>query len=217
MAKVKTKEKKTMAWGWIIFWFIVFWPLGVLFLLRKLSKDKSAVWKDSRKVTTMSFVLAGIGVLVFMSIVGSPGVGVYFYLWAVALIGGGIWTFFIAKKMKVNGERYSKYISIIVNQSQTSIDNIASAVGLDYSTVSKDLQKMIDVGYFYGAYIDVAQREIILAKPVMPQETVSPNLHYAQAPSVQVQERIVNCTSCGANNRVTGQLGECEYCGSHLQ
>jgi hypothetical protein len=85
--------------------------------------------------------------------------------------------------------------------------------------VSKDLQKMIDVGYFYGAYIDVAQREIILAKPTVPQEAASSYAQtpYAQAPQAQVQERIVSCKSCGANNRVMGQLGECEYCGSHLQ
>jgi len=212
MAIVGSKEKKSMAWGWIIFWFIVFWPLGVLFLLKKLSKDKSAVLNDSGKVLTMSFVLAGIGVLVFMNTVGRQGFGAYYYLWAVALVGGGVWTFLIARKMKANSERYKKYISIVVNQSQTSIDNIASAVGIAYETALKDLQKMIDAGYFMGAYIDVTQREIILAKTAQPQESVSPVSHPAQT-----QERIVGCKSCGANNRVAGQLGECEYCGSHLQ
>jgi hypothetical protein len=83
--------------------------------------------------------------------------------------------------------------------------------------VSKDLQKMIDAGYFSGAYIDITQREIILAKTAMPQEYVSPISPSAQAPSPQAQERIVSCKSCGANNKVMGQLGECEYCGSHLQ
>jgi len=217
MARTGTKEKKSMAWGWIIFWFIVLWPLGVLFLFRKLSKDKSAVIKDSGKVTVMSFVLAGIGVLVFMNTVGRQGFGAYYYLWAVSLVGGGVWTFFIARKMKADSERYKKYLAIVVNQGQSLIDNIAAAVGFPYETVSNDLQKMIDTGYFAGAYIDISQKEIILPKTTVSNEPVSPISPNAQAPLIQIQERIVSCKGCGANNRVMGQLGECEYCASYLQ
>jgi len=213
MAMAWNKEKKSMAWGWIIVWFILFWPLGALFLFRKLSRDKAAIMRDGKKVTIISFVLVGIGVLIYSMALEVDAA--YFYMWALALVGGGVWTFLMARKMKVEGERYKKYISIVVNQGQTSIDNIASAVGVSYQAAAKDLQKMIDAGYFSGAYIDVTQREIVLARAAPPQGSAS----YAQsAPSaVKVQERIVSCGSCGANNKVKGQIGECEYCGSPLQ
>ncbi|MCL2078935.1 MAG: hypothetical protein FWH17_03725 [Oscillospiraceae bacterium] len=215
MAKAGKKEKKSMAWGWIIFWFILFWPLGMLFLLGKISKDKATIMKDSNKVTIMSFVLVGIGVFIFSRVLNTGGT--YNYLWALSLIGGGVWTFFKARKMKIDGERYKKYISIVINQSQTSIDNIASAVGIPYDAAVKDLQKMIDTGYFTGAYIDVTQREIVLAKTVQVKESTSKEADSLPPSAVQVQERIVACSSCGANNKVKGHVGECEYCGSHLQ
>ncbi|MDR0293649.1 MAG: hypothetical protein LBH95_05795 [Oscillospiraceae bacterium] len=207
MAKAGQKEKRSMAWGWIIFWFILFWPLGALFLFRKLSADKAAVLKDGKKVTVVSFILMGLGAFIFLAALDGS---TYTFFWAVALVGGGIWAFVLARRMKVDGERYKKYIAMIVNQSQTSVDNIASAVGVSYEIAVKDLQKMIDAGYFAGAYIDASQREIVLAKNAPPQVSAGPS-------AVQVQERVVTCGSCGANNKVTGHTGECEYCGSYLQ
>jgi len=146
----------------------------------------------------------GMGVIYLIMAFEDPG------MIAAAIIfdGGGVLVNWFARKTKREGERYKKYISLIVNQSQTSIDNIASAVGVTYEAAAKDLQKMIDAGYFVGAYIDVSQREIVLAKPAQAS---------AGSSVVQVQERVVTCGSCGANNRVMGQIGECEYCGSHLQ
>ena len=166
--------------------------------------------KDSFKLMVVSFILVGIGAFIYINALGD-GI-TYFSFWSASLVGGGVWAFLTAVKMKDDSERYKKYISIIVNQNQTSIENIASAFGVTYEAVEKDLQKMIDLGYLVGAYINVSQREIVLAKPASPNESGS-----TVSSSTPIQERIIACGSCGANNRVTGQLGECEYCGSHLQ
>lgn len=206
----KTKKVKQISWIWVIFWFILFWPVGLIMLFGKINADRATMLKDGKKVTVMSFVLMGLGALIFTRILGGSS-DTYTFLTAFALIGGGIWVFFIAKKMKIDGERYKKYIALVVNQNQTSIDNIASAVGISYDVAAKDLQKMIDTDYFHGAYIDVTQRVIVLAKSA-PQQILQ------AAVGTQIQEKAFACGSCGANNRITiGQIAECEYCGSPLQ
>jgi len=148
----------------------------------------------------------GIGALQFLNgLYGRPGMLVTAILWG----SGGIWLNRIAQRTTLTGERYKKYITLVVNQNYTSIDKIASAVGVSYEDAAQDLQKMINSGYFTGAYINAAQREIVLARTAPSQAF--------QAAAAQTQERVVTCGSCGANNRVSGQFGECEYCGSPLQ
>ena len=203
-----TNTKDTMSWVWIIFWFVVFWPIGLFLLFRKINSDRSVTLNNAQLVTIISYILIGVGVMYLISDM--------FFL-AILLVGAGIWVYRISRKMKATGEKYKKYIAIIVNQSHTSIDNIAAIVDLPYEVVVQDLQKMIDTGYFEGAYIDVNNREIVLAR-VVPQQTSQ--AFVSQTPqnfAAQTQERVIVCKSCGANNRIFGNIGECEYCGSLLQ
>lgn len=200
--------KKSTSWGWIAFWFILFWPVGVFLMLKKLSSDKSATMNSTKILPVVSLVLMGVGVIYLILAITDDSSMI-----PAAIVFGapGIWLFFKARKTKATGERYKKYIALIVNQSQTSIDNIASAVGVSYEIAVKDLQKMIDTDYFAGAYIDVAQREIVLMKATPRQIIQDPA-------AAQAREKVVACGSCGANNRVTvGRIAECEYCGSPLQ
>ncbi|MCL2146339.1 MAG: hypothetical protein FWH52_00905 [Synergistaceae bacterium] len=200
--------KKSTSWGWIVFWFILFWPVGVYLLIKKLSVDKSAMMKSSKTLFIVSYILMGIGAIyLIMAFAEDPNM-----ITAAIVFGSpGVWLFFKAKKTKVTGERYKKYIALVVNQKQTSIDSIAPAAGVSYEVAVKDLQKMIDTGYFFGAYIDATQRVIVLAN------TTSQQISQA-AYTTQVQEKVATCGSCGANNRViVGQVAECEYCASPLQ
>jgi hypothetical protein len=45
--------------------------------------------------------------------------------------GGGVFMIYIAKKMEINAEKLKKYIAIVINNNQTSIDIIAAAVPVD--------------------------------------------------------------------------------------
>jgi hypothetical protein len=205
-----TTSKKTLSWGWIIFWIFIFWPVGLFLLLRRFAVDKSAVLRSVKAITVVSYILMGLGVIYLLISFADNNRSVITA--AIIFGGGGILINRFAKKTKLTGERYKKYISLVVNQNQSSIDNIASAIGIPYETAVKDLQKMINIGYFTGAYIDVAQRDIVLAKPA-PQQIIAPS-----AATVGIaHERVVTCGSCGANNKVIGQIGECEFCGSYLQ
>ena len=58
------REKPT-SWGWIIFWFIIFWPVGLYLLIKRLRSDKSATLERDRikTLTTLSYVLMGFGAI----------------------------------------------------------------------------------------------------------------------------------------------------------
>ena len=204
---MKSTGKRQMSWGLIIFCFIIFWPLGLILLFKRVSDDKSATMKNGQTVARISYILVAVGALYLLMAISNASP--YYYAAAAALVGGSIWVKYVSKKMIATGERYKKYIEIIVNQNQTLIDSIASAVGVPYNDAVIDLQKMIDAGYFAGAYIDAVERVIVLTQPAHQPVSVS----YETQP----QERVVTCGSCGANNKITvGQVGECEYCGSHI-
>jgi hypothetical protein len=200
--------KKSTSWGWIVFWFILFWPIGLILLFKRLALDKSATMRCHKTLFIISYILMSMGAIYLIMAFAEEST-----MFAAALLfgGGGIWVNRIAKKTKIVGERYKKYISLIVNQNQTYLDNIASAVGVPYKVVVNDLQKMIDAGYFAGAYIDTTKREIVLTQD-------TPQHVSLMSSAAQNQIKITACGSCGANNRVIlGQIAECEYCGSPLQ
>lgn len=201
-------DKKSTSSILIIVFLIIFWPIGIILLIKKLTVDKAAVLKSVTGLYITSYILMCIGVIYAVMAYQQHE------LIIVALIfgGGGVYLNLFARKTKSKGDLYKKYIDLIVNQNQTSIDYIASVTDVSYEAASKDLQKMINSGYFTGAYIEENQRKIVLSSVAPPQAPES------YAPSyVQSHERVVTCGSCGANNRVTGQIGECEYCGSPLQ
>jgi hypothetical protein len=203
-------KKKGMAWCWIIISFILFWPLGLFLLLRRIAYDRSLTLNDGKTVAIISYLLIGIG-FICLAIAVTDDSGLI--LPAVLFGAGGIWVNRLAKRMTVTGERYKKYILLIANQNQTSIDDIASVVGVSYEEAVADLLKMIETGYFSGAYI--AQRKIVLAHSTT--EEYAPPEESTSSPA-QPQIKVVTCSGCGANNRViVDQIVECEYCGKPLQ
>ncbi len=118
----------------------------------------------------------------------------------------------MAKQTKGTAEKYKKYIDIVINRNERSLDNIAYAVGLPYDIVAKDLQDMINIGYLRGAFINHGNREISFEQrqPAVVVQQAAPG-------QVPVQTQAVRCPGCGANNVVVvGRVTECEYCGTPI-
>lgn len=206
------KLSKLYSWPVIILALWLFWPVGLFLIIKRFSLDKTAVMKDSSgkglKIAAIVLLLLGC-----LGIIGSfdPfdfGTFVIFLFF----IAGGIVLLNRVKKIKAEGEAIKKYLAIIVNGGERQLDVIASATGKQYNVVKNDIQKMINKGFLKNAYINENTREIVLATAVAPNvnaiSTVS-SPEYSQA-------RVVTCPCCGANNTVSGALGECEYCGSPL-
>jgi len=218
------KEKKSTSWGLIIVVLIIFWPVGLFLLYGKITGDKAAALKNSKVLNIMGWVFVALAIMyLLMAITGNlktenGSSAVESFMMAFVFFGGGgTFLIYIAKKMKVNAEKFKKYIAIVINNNETSIDNIAAAAPSSYEQTKKDLQKMIDNGYFENAYIDVSKREIVL-----------PNKNHVQTHSIsniqmnasvnEPQIKAVVCRNCGANNKIVeGQACECEYCGSILK
>jgi len=204
-------EQKQLAMGWIIFWLILFWPVGLVLLIKRQKTDKSAKIKSYKGILITSYVLMGLGIIyLFMGLTGAGDA----LLACLVYGGGGVFIFLYARKAQQRSENYRKYINIIINQNQTSIDSISSAVGHQYDSVVNDLQNLVNDGYLPGAYIDVSQRKVILGEMTKQwgSQLVAPKN------PVNVQSTVVTCSGCSANNQViVGQANVCEYCGTFLQ
>lgn len=208
-------EKKGMGWGWIIFLLIIFWPVGLFLLIKKLATDKSALMSGkTRPISAAGWILVVIGALTSLGTDPSSGeaADIVILVLALAMTVGGVLVLIKASRTKRTAARYKKYIDLAVNQNVRGIDNIAASVGLSYDAVVKDLQDMINIGYLKDAYIDQGNREIVLEQA----EPVS----YTQASTsdrADTQKTAVRCPGCGANNVVAvGSVSECEYCGTPL-
>jgi hypothetical protein len=202
---MRVKNQESSPWPIIIGLCVVFWPLGLFLLAAKLASDRSLVMKCGKTVRGVSFLVMGMGTLYLVaafvsnnSVLAVP---------AVICGSGGVLLTVYASRIEHTAERYKKYLHLIANQNQTSIDTLASAAGVSYSEAVKDLTRMIDTCYFTGAHIDVTQRKIVL-------------LNRTPAPAYDpftAQGRVISCRNCGANNRIETRNAECEYCGSPLQ
>lgn len=223
MANTAQKKKQT-SWGVIILFLVIFFPVGIFLIYTKITGDKEGELKNSKVLKNLGWVCVTFAVIYLIMIItgdvktedGTSAIGpliVAFLFFG----GGGVFMLHTSKKIRSKAEKVRKYIAIIMNNNQTSIDNIAAAVPICYEKAMIDLQKMIDDGYFENAYIDVSKREIVLPKKKNAQNCESPNVKN----DCNVNEskiKIVVCKNCSANNKVVeGQICECEYCGSLIK
>lgn len=211
MASVR---KTGPAWWVIFFWVIVFWPVGLGLLYRKLIVEKTAVLRNSKPLGIFGWIFLMVGVTQAPTMFADTQAGgiVVFLLF---FFGGGLAMIIGASKMKAMGERYRRYIQVVANQHLMSIDRIAAAIPVRYEQAVEDLQKMIDAGFFEGAYLDLERRELIMPTHQMTHvDTCAETAAAISIPSVE----IVGCRRCGANNTIRiGSVRRCEYCGSPLE
>lgn len=77
-------------------------------------------------------------------------------LLALAMAVGGGAMFFNGRAMSRGLKRYAKYLAVMGDRDHISVAELARTLGHSESRVEKDLQKMIDKGYFGGtAYLNV--------------------------------------------------------------
>ncbi len=206
--------------GWVVFlWFILFFPLGIYFLHRRLTEDKTESLRNSKIVNVLGWILVSIGAL-YISLLfttdnnaeGFTSVIIAFIFLGGIFIVPGLRVLYGARKMKQKGMRYNRYYHI-VNGKVSSIAEIARSAAVPPKVALTDIQEMIDCGFFPGAYIDLNRQEIILPGS-------RNNIHQVilnQSNQKEKRKKAINCPNCGANGVVTeGTATECEYCGTPL-
>lgn len=223
-------QKKSFSWGIVILLFILFFPVGIWMLAKKMKVETTNYEKNGRALKRFGCVLFCLGIMyLIMGISGElvlEGGGSIFtaMIMAIALFGGG-GAFMISRGNQYikRGKKLNKYVSIINAARDTSIAAIAAAYPTSYEIALVDLQQVLDAGYFPDCHLDMHRR--VLITPVSAPSPVAAAAH-ASAPvsgwtpdasPVSEQPRIVKCTNCGADNTVVpGAVTECEYCGSPL-
>ena len=206
--------------GWVVFfWFIFFFPLGIYFLHRRLTEDKTESLRNSKIANVLGWILVSIGVLYISMLFttdnnaeGFTSVIIAFIFLGGIFIAPGLRVLYGARKMKMKGMRYNRYYHII-NGKVSSIAEIARSAVVSPKLALTDIQEMIDCGFFPGAYIDLNRQEIILPGS---RNNIHPVI-LNQASQKVKSKKAINCPNCGANSVVTeGIATECEYCGTSL-
>ena len=211
----RNKISKTYTWPVIILMLVIFFPVGLYLLFKRFTTDKTNIQKNSKSLRLTGLILIGIGLFyALMGVLGnletSEGTSVVSGVIIMLLIFGGIGTGFLiaSRNLKKNDGKLIKYIDIIIKQKHTEIDNIAANAGVPYEVAKKDIQNLINSGYFPGAYINETSRKIIFQQPI---ENTS-------AKTQSAQTKVIACKGCGANNTVViGHPCECEYCGVAIE
>ena len=133
-------------------------------------KAKKAVKKAmkspvDKKSTARILQIIGCIVMLFSAMIGWDYLQWFlegdFYWWSevvemiVGLIGGGA-MFVAGRNMSRTVKRYAKYLAVMGDRSTITTLELAETLGYSQRRVEKDLQKMIDKGYFGGsAYLNV--------------------------------------------------------------
>ena len=203
------------SWPIIILALVIFWPVGLFLIIKRISLDKKAAISSGGKgLKAIGITLIVLGALGFIGLVSEPtegsggGIAV-----AIFFIAGGIALIIKSKKVAKEAESVKQYLSIIINGGERHLDTIAASTGRQYDVVKADVQNMIDKGFLRNAYINESTREIIFTTP----EPVNNAGQATYATTTEVQTKIVTCPCCGANNTVVGDISECEYCGTPLK
>jgi len=206
------KPKWWLSWPAIIIICIVFWPVGLFLIWKRTTIDKKAALFSGKVVGILGWISLSLAFLgLFVSI--SDGMGsddvtaiLFFLLAGVGLLALG-------KKTTTNADKSKKYISIIINDRVIDIDNIAAAIPTSYENAKKDLQKMIDKGFFESAYINESERQIII-----PKKQQEPLYNQSSNAEQSIRMQVVTCKGCGAQNSIAaGTVGECEFCCSKIE
>ena len=203
-------DSNGLSWTLVIIVLVCFWPVGIFLLWRKLSADKKATMRSGKIITAIGWFLAICGGLAMLGM--DEGFDTSTFIGVIVFLGGGVGLILLGKKMKRLAKKYKNYITIVVNQGETNIQNIANITGIPYETVKADLEIMIDKKFFSNAYIDLGKGCIVI-------EHRGSYVTATGISSVRVETKfvVVQCKNCSATNKVvSGSVGECEYCGSMI-
>ena len=178
-------------------------PLGAGLLIHRIVVDRCFrldFWKWLFWICVAGMIF-GFVLMSLLSLLLDGGLGGFSLLYFLTMIMYGGSVFILYKILKRKTERYKGYIRCVGNEKLTSIDEIAAEFGVTYEKAEKELFAMIKKEYFAGAYIDRAQRIIVMPEGKEPEGKWT----------------VVICPSCGGDNKIAvGTTCDCKFCGKTL-
>ncbi len=129
----------------------------------KVTKSPAAKKSNARILQIAGAVIAAVGLVAAAEPLGMLlysydwlGVWLEDFLTGIAITVGGGAMFFSGMSMEHSLKRYAKYLAVMGDREAMPVEELARTLGYPERRVEKDLQKMIEKGYFGGkAYLNV--------------------------------------------------------------
>lgn len=223
-------NQQTTSWTAVIIMLIIFWPIGLVLLFKKLNGDRSAQFSGGGVITVIGWILIVFGISgIAMMSDGSEMIGPGIMMIVIFGVPG----FFLIKKgrkTKKQAEKSRRYIQLIVNEQVTDIQDLALRTRQSREQVINEVSDMMSKGTLGSARfnksmteIEIQQRTRRRHQPVNPHPAVQPSNTRHSEPSRRREEpvktfepRSIRCSACSAINFVDSLPAQCEYCGSSL-
>jgi len=222
--------------GVVILMFILFWPIGLILLIVKLTSDKRTVLNINchRPLSRFSFFI--LFVIVGLLAVQLTGVidnwitswnhfalydlrtrdlmitfNVTLYPFIAILTVLFVILRLAVVKMKRDAQRLKRYIPLIANDNMRNVSEISRAMGMSPTTVTKDLRKLCAMRVFpnlhFNPTVGLLHERVAPPPPMQPQPVQPFRPMQPQLPPVPA-----SCPNCGAYT--TAHIRECPYCGT---
>ena len=225
---------KKYSLGLIVLFLIFFWPVAIYMIIVNFSHSSEATQQNSqtanylrteektsvrppkkKKVSflrVLGILLIVIGALSVIGIISSHNSNskVFFIpLMAfpplLTFVVGGIALTTISQSLSKKDKLRERYVDIINSSSDISIRELGKKNGRSEEQALRDVQEMLDDGYFPNCYIDREKMEFSFPRA-------------ADAAKLNYQTVVTICQSCGAKNtQLAGTVQKCDYCAAPLQ
>lgn len=203
---------------WIVVWIALFFflPLGVYFLIRKVTVEKHRYVQNGRTLSILGYVCFGFALFYTISLVTGiaettqprDNVTSILTLWVIFGAIGALCVYKGQSYVK-RGKKFNRYSALIASNNDPMIDNIAAAYPTTYEQAYEDLETMIEYGFFPGATLNPAAREIRFSAA----QSSAPSKGESALPQITVL-----CPNCGAKNKIhAGTVQNCVYCQTPLK
>lgn len=190
-----------LPWFVIFLIFFIFFPVGILLIVYKLTNEKDRYYKNSMIVSYLLITLLMLSIIGYAFVFGYeesfnpiPFFAVLFIIFFPMAVYVDIF--------RRRALRFDLYSNIISNTGTDSIDRIAKISQKNFNLVCKDLQIMVEAEILWNTSLDLSSRKLIYPKESNDEE---------------IKTIIVNCPNCGATGtKKSNEIINCIYCDTPL-
>ncbi|KPV58523.1 hypothetical protein QJ48_15905 [Paenibacillus sp. A3] len=165
----------------IVLAFLLFFPAGLLLAAIRLWKHRNLSYQkidDWRNAGATFFVLLVLlaSLFLFLNSISPEDTFGLFLMWFILIIFFFIPGVFMLLKSKQSRKRllarYDSYRQIVMLQGITSVHTIAEMTWHRPAVVANDLKRLIELGDFPNAYLDMDSMAIVFQRPVEPTASI---------------------------------------------
>lgn len=180
------------------------------------------------KVYAYCLIIAGLGVISFFGIgvaaftdlhlTGEENQIVPLVL-CLCFVCFGAWLFYLGQRRNRLIANCKKYFGAVASGKVGTIEKLAAITGQQSSQVSRNIDKMLGLGYIKGIYINKETGHIVVLDDVYIEREEAPFDSWSSYTPAQKPATVsVTCKACGGITVLTGhRSGVCEYCGSKIE